>query len=131
MSFHLSSMRALALTFVGIAFVGCAPSLAPASLRERTAEQRPLIIAHRGASGHRPEHTLAAYSLAIDMGADYIEPDLVLTRDGDAHPDPRDLVRRAKPADQAVARSFIAVRTRWSPITQAKAPHHPASMSDG
>ena len=42
---------------------------------------RPIVIAHRGASGHRPEHTLAAYSLAIDMGADYIEPDLVSTKD--------------------------------------------------
>ncbi len=40
------------------------------------------IIAHRGASGERPEHTLAAYELAIDQGADYIEPDLVPTRDG-------------------------------------------------
>ncbi len=42
----------------------------------------PVVIAHRGASGYRPEHTLAAYRLAIEMGADYIEPDLVLTRDG-------------------------------------------------
>jgi len=42
----------------------------------------PMIIAHRGASGERPEHTLAAYERAIDQGADYIEPDLVLTRDG-------------------------------------------------
>ncbi|MXP44823.1 glycerophosphodiester phosphodiesterase family protein [Allopontixanthobacter sediminis] len=42
----------------------------------------PLIIAHRGASGERPEHTLAAYDLAIDQGADYIEPDLVITKDG-------------------------------------------------
>ena len=41
-----------------------------------------LIIAHRGASGERPEHTLAAYELAIDQGADYIEPDLVPTADG-------------------------------------------------
>lgn len=41
-----------------------------------------LIIAHRGASGERPEHTLAAYELAIDQGADYIEPDLVATKDG-------------------------------------------------
>jgi glycerophosphoryl diester phosphodiesterase len=40
-----------------------------------------LIIAHRGASGERPEHTLAAYELAIDQGADYIEPDLVVTKD--------------------------------------------------
>jgi glycerophosphoryl diester phosphodiesterase len=42
----------------------------------------PLVIAHRGASGYRPEHTLASYTLAIEMGADYIEPDLVATRDG-------------------------------------------------
>lgn len=41
-----------------------------------------LIIAHRGASGERPEHTLAAYELAIEQGADYIEPDLVVTKDG-------------------------------------------------
>ena len=41
-----------------------------------------LIIAHRGASGERPEHTLAAYERAIDQGADYIEPDLVPTKDG-------------------------------------------------
>lgn len=44
--------------------------------------QRPLIIGHRGASGYLPEHTLEAYALAIEMGADYIEPDLVATRDG-------------------------------------------------
>lgn len=42
----------------------------------------PLVLAHRGASGHRPEHTLAAYELSVAMGADYIEPDLVMTRDG-------------------------------------------------
>ncbi|NWG70975.1 MAG: glycerophosphodiester phosphodiesterase [Parvularculaceae bacterium] len=42
----------------------------------------PIVIAHRGASGERPEHTLAAYALAIDEGADVIEPDLVLTKDG-------------------------------------------------
>ena len=41
-----------------------------------------LIIAHRGASGHRPEHTLESYTLAISMGADYIEPDVVSTKDG-------------------------------------------------
>ncbi|NES97904.1 MAG: glycerophosphodiester phosphodiesterase [Desertifilum sp. SIO1I2] len=42
----------------------------------------PLIIAHRGASGYRPEHTLESYELAIEMGADFIEPDLVISRDG-------------------------------------------------
>jgi glycerophosphoryl diester phosphodiesterase len=52
--------------------------------------QKPIIIAHRGASGERPEHTLekwsgenlGAYNLAIDQGADFIEPDLVATKDG-------------------------------------------------
>lgn len=43
----------------------------------------PLVIAHRGASGMLPEHTLAAYRLAIAQGADFIEPDVVLTRDGE------------------------------------------------
>jgi glycerophosphoryl diester phosphodiesterase len=47
-----------------------------------TAPLRPLIIAHRGASGHRPEHTLEGYRLAVEMGADFIEPDLVSTKDG-------------------------------------------------
>jgi len=44
--------------------------------------EAPLVIGHRGACGYRPEHTLASYQLAIDMGADYIEPDLVMTKDG-------------------------------------------------
>ncbi len=42
----------------------------------------PLVIAHRGASGDRPEHTLEAYKVAIEGGADFIEPDLVITKDG-------------------------------------------------
>lgn len=42
----------------------------------------PIVIGHRGASGYRPEHTLASYELAIEMGADYVEPDLVSTLDG-------------------------------------------------
>lgn len=42
----------------------------------------PQVIAHRGASGERPEHTASAYHLAIEQGADVIEPDLVMTRDG-------------------------------------------------
>lgn len=44
--------------------------------------KRPIVIAHRGASGLRPEHTLTAYRLAVDQGADFIEPDLCLTKDG-------------------------------------------------
>ena len=54
---------------------GCA---APAAQLMTT----PLIIAHRGASGYLPEHTLEAYLLGIEQGADFIEPDLVSTRDG-------------------------------------------------
>ncbi|MCU0755748.1 MAG: hypothetical protein MUE46_11605 [Xanthomonadales bacterium] len=43
---------------------------------------QPLVFAHRGASGYRPEHTLPGYALALEQGADAIEPDLVLSRDG-------------------------------------------------
>src|SRR5262245_66034233 len=50
--------------------------------QQRNTNQGPIVIGHRGASAYRPEHTLASYELAIKMGADYIEPDLVSTRDG-------------------------------------------------
>ena len=52
-----------------------------AMTEERPLTSPPIVIAHRGASGSRPEHTLAAYELAIEQGADFIEPDLVLTKD--------------------------------------------------
>ena len=45
--------------------------------------RRPIVIGHRGAPAYRPEHTLASYTLAIEMGADYIEPDLCFTKDGE------------------------------------------------
>ncbi len=45
-------------------------------------EPSPLVLGHRGATGYLPEHTLASYALAIEQGADYIEPDLVATKDG-------------------------------------------------
>lgn len=44
---------------------------------------KPLVIGHRGASGYLPEHTLASYKKAIELGADFIEPDLVVTKDGE------------------------------------------------
>jgi len=47
-----------------------------------SAAKTPIIIGHRGACGYRPEHTLASYELAVELGADFIEPDLVSTRDG-------------------------------------------------
>jgi glycerophosphoryl diester phosphodiesterase len=49
---------------------------------ESRAASDPIVIAHRGASAERPEHTLEAYRLAIEQGADFIEPDLVSTKDG-------------------------------------------------
>jgi glycerophosphoryl diester phosphodiesterase len=42
----------------------------------------PIVVAHRGASGYLPEHTIEGYTKAIEMGADFIEPDLVMTKDG-------------------------------------------------
>lgn len=46
------------------------------------AESAPLVIGHRGTAGYLPDHTLEGYALAIELGADYIEPDLVATKDG-------------------------------------------------
>jgi len=43
---------------------------------------KPLVIGHRGASGYLPEHTLESYKRAVELGADFIEPDLVATKDG-------------------------------------------------
>jgi len=48
---------------------------------QRAQQRRPIVIGHRGASGTVPEHTLLAYFIAIQQGADYVEPDLVMTRD--------------------------------------------------
>lgn len=64
---------------VSFAMAACAAPPSPVAAVAATA---PLVIAHRGASGERPEHTLAAYALAIEQGADFIEPDLVITKDG-------------------------------------------------
>ena len=54
---------------------------APTRVTHKPVTTAPLVIAHRGASGYRPEHTLASYELAARMGADFIEPDLVSTKD--------------------------------------------------
>ncbi len=59
-----------------------APAQQPAKAEPAPPRPKPLVIGHRGASALRPEHTLAAYSKAIEDGADLIEPDLVVTRDG-------------------------------------------------
>jgi glycerophosphoryl diester phosphodiesterase len=68
-----------------IAFMLMAPGIALGQDRgmETTKSQpRIIVIAHRGASGERPEHTMLSYGLAIEQGADFIEPDLVPTKDG-------------------------------------------------
>ena len=69
--------------------LACATTLPAAALvgddgatEDAVSSPAKIVIAHRGASGYLPEHTLPAYALAHGMGADYIEPDLVLTRDG-------------------------------------------------
>ena len=71
----------LALTAL-ISLIVPAAMAGPAPAKTHPHKAEPLVIAHRGASGYRPEHTLAAYALAARMGADYIEPDLVSTKDG-------------------------------------------------
>jgi glycerophosphoryl diester phosphodiesterase len=77
------------LTFFGLfalsAALSSAPALADNDHRHggwSSEKDRPLVIGHRGTAGHLPEHTLEGYALAIELGADYIEPDLVATKDG-------------------------------------------------
>ena len=70
-------------TLLALSLLLITPACMTSGVEEaRMASMKPIIIAHRGASGERPEHTIAAYTLAIEQGADYIEPDLVLTKDG-------------------------------------------------
>lgn len=75
--------RILLAALLSTLAIGCSAPMnrdpAPQAARNPVA---PIVIAHRGASGYRPEHTLAAYEHAIELGADFIEPDLVPTRDG-------------------------------------------------
>jgi glycerophosphoryl diester phosphodiesterase len=75
----LAPVLAPALALAALAVV---PAHADERVAPSSAEADPIVIGHRGASGYRPEHTLAAYRLAIRQGADYIEPDLVATKDG-------------------------------------------------
>ncbi len=71
------------LTTAGAAIAASATLSAQRTARWRTLDGRqPLVLGHRGASGYLPEHTIEAYRRAIELGADYIEPDLVSTKDG-------------------------------------------------
>jgi glycerophosphoryl diester phosphodiesterase len=71
----------LALVALAIAAAFAAPAQARDEHGAR-APVAPIVIGHRGATGYLPEHTLASYALAIELGADFVEPDLVATRDG-------------------------------------------------
>jgi glycerophosphoryl diester phosphodiesterase len=72
-------MRGLVLWLVAVAIVA---AVGPPAAAAHERDKEPLVIGHRGAAGYLPDHTLQGYELAIDMGADYIEPDLVATKDG-------------------------------------------------
>lgn len=72
-----------ALLGLGLLCAAAAPAGAHEERARRRADNAPLVIGHRGgANGYLPEHTLEAYALGIELGADYIEPDLVATKDG-------------------------------------------------
>ncbi|WP_324340574.1 glycerophosphodiester phosphodiesterase [Baekduia sp.] len=62
---------------------GAAGARAPRGVDHRGRDGLPIVIGHRGSPAYRPEHTIASYTLAIEMGADYIEPDLEFTKDGE------------------------------------------------
>jgi glycerophosphoryl diester phosphodiesterase len=84
--FRQLAATALIVLLAGLVALATSTSLATGGDRargaDRSGDERPLVIAHRGASGYRPEHTLASYELGARMGADYVEPDLVSTKDG-------------------------------------------------
>src|SRR3954454_2897823 len=74
-----------AIAATAVLFAGMSGSAAAHGRKHASAahdnDRVPIVIGHRGAPAYRPEHTLVSYQLAIDMGADYIEPDLVSTKD--------------------------------------------------
>lgn len=74
--------KTLLLSTSLLAALAMQPLAALAQQVSPSTARKPLIIAHRGASGYMPEHTIEGYKLAIEMGADFIEPDLVSTKDG-------------------------------------------------
>ena len=99
---------AIAAVLVAVAAAAAATQSQASGTRDDSRRRgEPIVIAHRGASGDRPEHTLAAYEHAADLGADYIEPDLVSTKQGHPRCPPRerdqrhDGCRRAPPVHRA------------------------------
>ena len=79
-----TALCVLAVTLPALAATqaGADPGDAGAAAKAKAKKPAPLLIGHRGAAGYRPEHTLAGYTLAAEQGANYIEPDLVSTKDG-------------------------------------------------
>jgi glycerophosphoryl diester phosphodiesterase len=80
-------VRVLVATLIALAALGLPAEPASANSRHGSDGRNdrtltPLVIGHRGAPGYLPDHTLQGYALAIELGADYIEPDLVATKDG-------------------------------------------------
>ncbi|UQS21532.1 hypothetical protein L1857_01165 [Amycolatopsis thermalba] len=75
---RLAALALSGLFLVGAAGVTSASQAAPAD-KERA---EPVVVGHRGAPGYRPEHTLASYELAYRQGADWVDVDLVPTKDG-------------------------------------------------
>jgi glycerophosphoryl diester phosphodiesterase len=75
----MRTIRRLALAVLAAALI---PTATAGAAPPSKGEAEPLVIGHRGASGYRPEHTLASYRLAAEQGADFIEPDVVSTKDG-------------------------------------------------
>src|SRR5215218_1866455 len=73
LSSRLPSIPSLAVAAALLGGVGATAQTPPAAKQ---------LIAHRGASGYAPEHTIAAYQLALDQKADFVEPDLAITKDG-------------------------------------------------
>lgn len=76
----MHKLNCLAASLIGLSLL---PMVAEAGAYNTLSGNAPIVIGHRGASGYRPEHTLESYALAIQQGASYIEPDLVMTRDGE------------------------------------------------
>jgi glycerophosphoryl diester phosphodiesterase len=79
----MSGLRGAFWRFVICGFAGAVLMTTTSPAAPHPDQARPFVIAHRGASGYVPEHTLPGYFIAIQQGTDYVEPDLVITRDGE------------------------------------------------
>ena len=102
------NMKASWLTLVGAMAVALSAAVAQAGNEAhdgKVASVRPLVIGHRGTAGYLPEHTLESYALAAELGADYIEPDLVATKDGH-------LIARHEP--NLIATTDVASRPKFA-----------------